>query len=101
LSVCFILQVQVKEGHEEAFLDRYDALQKRIAEGLEGHRVHRLAQDVDDSRRWLIESHWEDAESARDWEQSDEHRALTMPLRECWDEARRTAYTVRVETRHP
>lgn len=101
MSICFLLQVQVKENHEETFLARYDALQQRVAKGLDGHRVHRLAQSVDDPRRWVIESHWDDPESARAWERSDEHRALTLPLRECWDEAQRTAYEVRVETRHP
>ena len=51
---------------------------------------------VDDgSRLTAIET----VEASQEWERSQEHRELTMPLRDCWDEAQRTSYEVRLETR--
>jgi heme-degrading monooxygenase HmoA len=101
MAVCFVLRMRVKEGSEEEFLRRYDALQRRIGEGLDGHIVHYLCQQADEPSRWLMASYWEDIESSQAWERSDDHRALTLPLRECFSEPERTAYEVRVETRHP
>ena len=101
MAVCFVLRMRVKEGSEDEFLRRYDELQRRIGQGLDGHIVHYLCRQADEPDRWLMTSYWDDLESSQAWERSDEHRALTHPLRECWDEAERTAYDVRVETRHP
>lgn len=101
MAVFFVLRMRVKEGSEEEFLRRYDALQKRIGQGIDGHVVHYLCQQPDEPDRWLMASCFDDLESSQAWEQSDDHRALTHPLRECWDEAQRTAYDVRIETRHP
>jgi heme-degrading monooxygenase HmoA len=93
--------MRVKEGSEEEFLRRYDALQQRIGQGLDGHIVHYLCRQADEPNRWLMASYWDDVESSQAWERSDEHLALTHPLRECWDEADRTAYEIRVATHHP
>ena len=101
MSVCFVLQVRVKPGSEEEFQRRYDALRERVAGGIDGHVVHRLCQGIDDQSRWMIFSEFETLEASQDWERSQEHRDLTMPLRECWDEAQRTSYVVRVETQRP
>jgi heme-degrading monooxygenase HmoA len=98
LAVCFVLQVSVKPGSEALFLQRYDALRERVAAGLEGHVVHKLCRGVEDRDRWLILSEWETVEAAQEWERSQEHRELTMPLRECWDEAQRAGYVVQLET---
>jgi len=99
MSVCFVLQVRVKPDSEETFLERYDALRERVSAGIDGHVVHRLCQGVDDPSRWLIFSEFETVEASQEWERSQEHRELTMPLRDCWDEAQRTSYEVRLETR--
>ncbi len=99
--VSFMLRVRVKPGLEEEFLRRYDALQRRIGQGLDGHVVHQLCRDLDEPDRWLIASHWESLEASQAWERSDEHRELTLPLRECWEEAHRARYEVQVETEHP
>lgn len=93
-----MLRVRVSDGREDEFLRRYEALSERIAQGLAGHIVHQLCQSTSEPDRWLLASHWEDAKSAEAWERSPEHRELTMPLRECWDEAERTAYVVKLET---
>jgi heme-degrading monooxygenase HmoA len=99
MAVCFILQVRVKDGHEEEFLRRYDALRERVAAGVDGHVVHQLCQGIDEPDRWLIASQWQSLEASQAWERSEEHRELTMPLRECWEEAQRAGYEVRLETR--
>ena len=72
-----------------------------MAAGLDGHVVHQLCQRVDEPDIWLILSQWETLEASQEWESSQEHRELTMPLRECWDEAQRTSYAVRLETKRP
>ena len=99
MSVCFVVQVKVKADHEPEFLQRFDALRSRVAQGLEGHVVHHLCQSLDDSTRWMIFSLWDSVAAAEQWERSAEHRELTMPLRACWDEAQRSRYKIRVEAR--
>jgi len=99
VAVCFILQVRVKPGEEQNFLQRYDALQRRVSQGIDGHVVHYLAQSLDDSARWVIASHWESLEASQEWERSQEHHDLTMPMRECWDDVQRSRCEVRLETR--
>ena len=99
MAVCYILQVRVKAGYDDEFLRRYEALSERVAAGVDGHVVHQLCQGIDEPDRWLILSRWESLEASQAWDRSQEHRELTMPLRECWDEAERTGYAVRLETR--
>jgi heme-degrading monooxygenase HmoA len=96
----FVLQVHLKPGQEERFLQIYDAIHRRVGQGVRGHLVHQLCQGADDPLTWAITSEWEDMESCLEWEHSPEHRALTMPLRDCWDEAKAVRYLVRVETTH-
>src|SRR5215208_4952968 len=98
-QVCFTLHVRVKPGQEEEFLQRYERLAERVAAGVDGHVVHLLCQSNDEDDRWLIASVWQSLAASQAWDRSDEHRALTLPLRECWDEAQRTGFTVRTETR--
>ena len=101
MSVCFVLQVKVKPDREAEFLQRFDALRSRVAQGLDGHVVHQLCQSMDDPARWMIFSLWESVAAAEQWERSPEHRELTVPLRACWDEAQRSRYEIRVEARRP
>lgn len=98
-GVRFLLEVRVASGREEDFLARYAALAARMEEGLPGHIAHELCQHMQEPDRWAIVSRWESLEAAQAWERSPEHRDLTMPLRECWVGADRSAYAVRVESR--
>jgi len=91
--------VKVKPDLETEFLQRFDALRSRVAQGLDGHVVHQLSQSMDDPARWMIFSLWENLAAAEQWERSPEHRELTMPLRACWDEAQRSRCEIRVEAR--
>jgi heme-degrading monooxygenase HmoA len=91
--------VKVKPDREAEFLRCFDALQQRIAQGLDGHVVHQLSRSMDDPSRWMIFSLWESAASAEQWDRSPEHRELTMPLRACWDEAQRMRYEISAEAR--
>ena len=99
MTVCFILQVRVKPGREDEFLQRYDAVRRRVEQGLDGHVVHQLGQSLEDPAHWVITSFWASLEASRAWDQSREHHELTMPMRECWDDVRRSGYELRLETR--
>jgi heme-degrading monooxygenase HmoA len=98
-GVRFLLRVRVAQGREEDFLVRYGALARRIEDGVPGHILHELWQNREEPDRWAIVSCWENVEASKVWEQSADHKALTMPLRECWAEAERSAYVVRIESR--
>jgi heme-degrading monooxygenase HmoA len=98
-GVRFLLRVRVAQGREEDFLARYGALARRIEDGVPGHIVHELWQNREEPDRWAIVSCWENIDASRVWEQSSDHKALTMPLRECWTEAERSAYALRIESR--
>ncbi len=100
MKVRFVLQVHLKPEREADFLRLYDAIHRRVAQGVKGHFVHQLSQGIDDPLNWLITSEWEDLDSCMEWERSPEHRALVMPLRDCWDEAKSIKYELRVETTH-
>ena len=99
MGVRFSLEVRIKAGREDDLLRGYGALRERLEQGVPGLVVHQLCEADGDERRWLITSEWVDAESNRAWESSDEHRQLTLPLRDCWEEARLSHYDVRSEVR--
>lgn len=101
MGVIIVVQVRVKNGLEEEFAVRYAALERRVAEGLDGHVSHRLCRELDDSAHWAIISVWESLEASQAWDASAEHRELLTPMRECWDEVRRSRYDVRSEQLHP
>lgn len=100
-GVRYTVHVRVKDGLEGEFLQRYDALQRRVGEGLDGHVAHELCRDLEDPSRWLITSRWESLDASQAWDRSDEHRALMLPMRECWEEADRAGYELQIETQHP
>jgi heme-degrading monooxygenase HmoA len=99
VSVRFALEVRLKPGREGDLRAGYGKLRDRLEGGVDGLIVHQLCEAQGDDRRWLITSEWRDAESNRAWESSDEHRALTMPLRDCWEEAKLSHYEVQSEFR--
>jgi len=99
VAVRFALEVQLKPGRSDDVRRGYEALRERLAQGVPGLRAHQLCEDADDELHWLITSEWDDAESNQAWESSDEHRALTMPLRDCWESAKRSHFEVRSEYR--
>jgi heme-degrading monooxygenase HmoA len=99
VSVRFALEVRLKPGREDDVRAAYGRLRDRLEQGVDGLIVHQLCEASGDEGRWLITSEWRDADANRAWESSDEHRALTMPLRDCWQEAKLTHYDVRVEFR--
>jgi heme-degrading monooxygenase HmoA len=97
MKLRFVLQVRLKAGREGDFLRIYGALRDRVSAGVPGNLAHQACRSQEDPLVWMITSEWENAETYQDWEQSPEHRALTLPLRDCWDEAKRTLYDIRME----
>lgn len=93
-----ILAVRVVEGGEQGFLDVYEQLRKSVSQ-TPGHIIERLGEPVDDSRQWVITSEWQTAEQFFAWQQSEEHRELVAPLRECTEQRQSLRYRVIKETR--
>lgn len=100
-KIRFTLRVRLRPGQEEAFLNGYGALLERLNRGVPGMLAHQACRSLDDPLAWMITSEWEDRDRYEEWEKSEEHRALTLPLRACWDEARLVKYLVRAEARPP
>ena len=98
MKVRFVLQVQLKPGQEETFLRLYGAIRDRVARGVRGNLAHQACQSLDDPQAWMITSEWQDLDTYLEWERDPEHRALTAPLRECWESAKLIKYGVRAET---
>jgi heme-degrading monooxygenase HmoA len=96
-----VFQLQLKPGHEQDFLDAYDAIRLEVAQGVEGHIVDQVCQSIDDPSSWLITSEWASVDQFLAWERTEEHRELVKPMRDCWDEAKSFKYVVRLETGHP
>lgn len=94
-----VVSVRLKEGSEERFLAAYDAIHRRVGEGIPGHVAHQLCQSLDDPLRWIITSEWEST-AASEWDRSEEHRRLITPLRECFAEGSSAKYEVRIESGH-
>jgi heme-degrading monooxygenase HmoA len=96
-----VFQLHLKPGHEQNFLDAYEATRHEVAQGVPGHIMDQVCQSLDDPQGWLITSEWEDIESFLAWERTEEHRELAKPMRDCWDEAKSFKYVVKMETGHP
>ena len=94
-----VVTVRLKPGSEERFLAAYDAIHRRVGEGIPGHIAHQLCQSLEDPQRWIITSEWESVESS-EWDRTEEHRELIMGLREHFEEGGSEKYAVRVESSH-
>ena len=95
-----VFQIHLKPGREQDFLKAYEAIRHLVAAGVKGHIVDQVCQSIDDPQSWLITSEWESMDAFIEWEKTQEHRDLVKPMRDCWDEAKSTKYTIRVETGH-
>ena len=91
----FVLEFQVSPGREEEVIRAYSALRARLEQGVPGLLRHQLCQNVDEPRRFIITSEWEDLGASTAWDRSDEHNQLVGPLRECFESAGSTKYEVR------
>lgn len=98
-KIRFVLQVRLKAGKLETFLSGYDALLDRLNQGVPGMLAHQACVSLDDPSACMITSEWENLDTYQAWEVSPEHRALTLPLRACWDEAKLVKYVIRAEAR--
>jgi heme-degrading monooxygenase HmoA len=86
--------VHVKPGLEDDLLAAYDALRRRLEQGVEGLIAHQLCQSVDDPQTWIITSEWTSLEASARWDRSEEHDQLVKGLRACWDRARSVKFLV-------
>ena len=97
--VVFILKL--KPGTSEQFLEAYEQIRYDVARGVKGHLVDQVCRSPEDPDSWLITSEWETLDDFFRWEETEEHRELVKPMRDCFDEARSLKYVVEKETRNP
>ena len=95
-----VFHVHLKPGRQDDFIRAYGAIRNQVAEGVKGHILDQVCQNVDDPQWWLITSEWESLEDFLEWERTEEHRDLVKPMRECFAEARSLKYVVVEETGH-
>jgi heme-degrading monooxygenase HmoA len=96
--VVFLIRVPTERTRD--FLDAYQAIRYRVADGVPGHLVDQVCQSLADPEQWLITSEWDSMESFEAWERSPGHRALARPMRECMSEARSIRFEVLLQTVH-
>ena len=94
MSVRLRVDVQIKPGTEDELVRSYGEL-IQAARSQEGFIEHRLCQAIDDPGRWMVISEWESIEASNAWDRSEEHAMLLAPMRACFAEASRTAFSVR------
>jgi heme-degrading monooxygenase HmoA len=93
-----VFQLHLKPGREQDFLQAYEAIRNEVAQGVEGHIVDQVCRSIEDPQNWLITSEWENLDAFLEWEQTEEHRDLVKPMRDCWDDAKSFKYVVELET---
>ena len=95
-----VFHLRLKPGREADFLQAYEAIRHEVAQGVPGHIVDQVCQSTGDPLDWLITSEWESLDAFVEWEQTQEHRDLVKPMRECWDDAKSYKFEIKVETGH-
>jgi heme-degrading monooxygenase HmoA len=91
----FVLEFEVASGREEDVIRAYGALRTRLEQGVPGLLGHQLCQSIDEPRRFIITSEWEDVAASASWDRSAEHDALVKPIRACFERAGSAKYEVR------
>ena len=94
-----VFLVKLHPDSEQQFLDAYETVRHEVARGVPGHVVDQLCQSSTEPDSWLITSEWQQLDDFVAWEQSDEHRTMVKPLRDCIAEARSLRFLIRGETR--
>jgi heme-degrading monooxygenase HmoA len=95
--VVFILDL--KPGMSEQFLQAYEAIRYDVAQGVKGHILDQVCRSPEDPDKWLITSEWEQLDDFMRWEETEEHRELAKPLRDCIENATSLKYVIVDETR--
>lgn len=93
-----VFLIRVPEENREKFLAAYERIRYEVAEGVPGHVLDQVCQSTTDPEQWLITSEWETLDHFVRWEQSEGHRELARPMRECMTEARSIKFAIREET---
>ena len=62
-----VFHVHLKPGRQDDFIRAYGAIRNQVAEGVKGHILDQVCQNVDDPQWWLITSEWESLESFVTW----------------------------------
>jgi heme-degrading monooxygenase HmoA len=94
-----VFLINLKPGTSDQFLEAYEGIRHLVAEGVKGHLVDQVCQSPEDPDQWLITSEWESLDDFLEWEQTEEHRDLVKPMRDCFAEAKSHKFVVREETR--
>ncbi len=94
MSVRLRVDVRIKPGTEDELVRSYGEL-IQAARSQAGFIEHQLCQSIEDPGRWMVISEWESIEASNAWDRSEEHGRLLAPMRACFAEASRSAFSVR------
>ena len=95
-----VFVIKLKPGMSEQFLEAYEGIRHKVAEGVKGHIVDQVCQSPEDEDTWLITSEWESVDDFYAWEETQEHRDDAKPMRDCFAEAQSYKFIVREETQN-
>ncbi|MED7951245.1 MULTISPECIES: antibiotic biosynthesis monooxygenase family protein [unclassified Streptomyces] len=90
--------ITVKEERREDFLKAYEQVRHLVAEGVPGHVRDQVCQSSTDPEQWLITSEWRALDDFVAWEETEEHRDLVRPMRECFTNAKSIRFHIQAET---
>ncbi|MFI5806455.1 antibiotic biosynthesis monooxygenase family protein [Streptomyces sp. NPDC051561] len=96
--VVFLIRVPAERRQD--FLDAYDKIRFLVAEGVPGHVKDQVCQSATDPEQWLITSEWRRLADFEAWEETQAHRDLVKPMRDCFTEARSLRFHIRTSTAH-
>ena len=97
--VVFVLKL--KPGMSQQFLEAYEGIRHKVAEGVKGHIVDQVCQSPEDEDTWLITSEWESVDDFYAWEETQQHRDDAKAMRDCFADAKSYKFIVKEETQNP
>jgi quercetin dioxygenase-like cupin family protein/heme-degrading monooxygenase HmoA len=92
-----LFMMRVAADKRPDFLAAYEKVRYSVAT-TPGHLADQICQAPDDPDQWMITSEWTSLADFFAWEESDEHKELVRPMRECYTAPEFRSFSVVAET---